>query len=118
MKIDNNQSSMTEEQLLYQLASSSFKDKEKLLESIRNSTPRSESVKITSAQQLTEEERNEILNAVENVMPVDKSNVQYLVDPSLIAGIRVQSSSYFYDNTIKRKLNDLDGHFQTNINMN
>lgn len=118
MKIDKNNSSLTEEQLLYHLASSSASDRNKLLENFRLKESAGEAIKITSAQQLTENERTDILTALESVMPVDTSNVKYFVDPELIAGIRVQSSSYFYDNTIKRQLNDIDGHLHSNINMN
>lgn len=118
MKIDKNNSSLTEEQLLYHLASSSASDRNKLLENFRLKESAGEAIIITSAQQLTENERADILTALESVMPVDTSNVKYFVDPELIAGIRVQSSSYFYDNTIKRQLNDIDGHLHSNINMN
>lgn len=116
MKLDKN-TSITEDQLLYQLASNNFQDQKKLEALIRKSEQAdSEVVSITSAQQLTEVERELILKAIGNVMPVNLEKVQYKVDPSLIAGIRVQSKSYFYDNSIKRKLSDLDGHLQNIIN--
>ncbi|XJS11426.1 F0F1 ATP synthase subunit delta [Aerococcaceae bacterium WGS1372] len=118
MKIDKNNTSLSEEQLLYHLASSSAQDRSKILESFRLSESTGENLKITSAQQLTEEEKADILNAIQNVMPVDTNNVKYFVDPDLIAGIRVQSRSYFYDNTIKRQLNDIDGYLHSNINLN
>lgn len=117
MKIDKNRSSISEEELLYQLASSKINDEPiSKVKRVYAERPK-EVVRVTSAQQLTNEEREEILNAVSHVIPFDNDEVQYRVDPSMIAGIRVQSSSYFYDNSLKRKLNDLNGHLHKQINI-
>lgn len=117
MKIDKINASISEEQLLHQLASSSI-DRKPKYEASQNDEQRSnEKVRITSAQQLTEEERNEVIDAVSHVIPFDNGKVDFRVDPSMIAGIRVQSRTYFYDNSLKRKLNDLNGYLHKHINM-
>lgn len=117
MKIDKQNEILNDEQLLYQLTGGS--EPLKAITKVKSEKvlrPK-EIVRVTSAQHLTDEEKNEILEAIENVIPFDADKVQYHVEPSLIAGIRVQSSSYFYDNSLKRKLNDLDGHLHTHINI-
>lgn len=96
MKIDKNNSSLTEEQLLYHLASSSASDRNKLLENFRLKESAGEAIKITSAQQLIENERADILTALESVMPVDTSNVKYFVDPELIKFVFVSKAVHIF----------------------
>lgn len=117
MKVDNINNSLNEEQLLQQLASSSI-NKKRIREASEQDDYRSnEKVRITSAQQLTGEERKKVIDAVSHVIPFDNDKVDFRVDPSMIAGIRVQSTTYFYDNSLKRKLNDLNGYLHKQINM-
>ena len=117
MKVDNINNSLNEEQLLRQLASSSI-NKKRIREASEQGDYRSnEKVRITSAQQLTDEERKTVIDAVSHVIPFDNDKVDFRVDPSMIAGIRVQSTTYFYDNSLKRKLNDLNGYLHKQINM-
>lgn len=117
MKLNKTNAPINEEQLLYQLTAGSTPKKKIVKETYDNDYRPKEIVRITSAQQLTDEERRNILGAVEHVIPFDADKVQYRVEPSMIAGIRIQSSSYFYDNSLKRKLNDLDGHLHKHINI-
>ena len=62
-------------------------------------------------------ERKTVIDSVSHVIPFDNDKVDFRVDPSMIAGIRVQSTTYFYDNSLKRKLNDLNGYLHKQINM-
>lgn len=67
-------------------------------------------IRITSAHPLKEEEKAEILRALDRRITFEPEDIQYTVDERLIAGIRIQSRSYYYDNSLLRKLEDMRHH--------
>ncbi|MDO5457228.1 MAG: F0F1 ATP synthase subunit delta [Atopococcus tabaci] len=67
-------------------------------------------IRITSAHPLSQQDKEVVLRALERIITFEQDDIQYIVDARLIAGIRIQSRSYYYDNSLLRKLEDMRHH--------
>lgn len=67
-------------------------------------------IRITSAHPLSQQDKEIIIKALGRVITFELDDIQYIVDERLIAGIRIQSRSYYYDNSLLRKLEDMRHH--------
>ncbi len=59
---------------------------------------------VYSTRELTAGEREEISSAFGGLVGKSKLNIQNVIDPSLLGGVRVQIGNHIYDSTIASKL--------------
>ncbi|MGX7091953.1 F0F1 ATP synthase subunit delta [Hutsoniella sourekii] len=69
--------------------------------------PKKDTLTITSAQELTDQEKQEIIDIFADKIHRDFKEVIYIVDPDLIAGVHVQSTAYSYEWSAQKLLRDL-----------
>lgn len=62
--------------------------------------------KVTSAVELTPEEKNTLCTALEKRLS-KKATVQFIVDPSVLGGVIIEADGMVYDGTLRRKLIDM-----------
>lgn len=107
----NNEDSMVEysEEQIVQTLFAHRKHNDHLHEELAD-TPDKAQVRITTAKPLSDQDKEKVITALGQALLFDPEAVQFKVDPRLIGGIRVQSRSYYYDNSLKRKLEDMRSH--------
>lgn len=66
-----------------------------------------ETLVITSATELTQDQIDRIAEKFKGKSGVELKKVEPHVDPSLISGIRLQSESFYYEDSGYKTLNDL-----------
>lgn len=109
IKMKNDQSSDLSEQAILEALLEQRKQIETRQQELKEQKE-SPVIRITSASPLKQEEKEEILRALERRITFEPEDIQYTVDERLIAGIRIQSRSYYYDNSLLRKLEDMRHH--------
>lgn len=65
---------------------------------------------LTSAVPLTEEQRDRIIKGARSRMGNPHFFITDVVDESLIGGVKLESENYYYDNTIRKKLQGISEH--------
>lgn len=65
---------------------------------------------ITSAVPLQPEQRDRIIQAVRKRMDHHHLYITEVVDESLLGGVKLESENYYYDNTLRTKLQDMRDH--------
>ena len=64
------------------------------------------SINITSAIELTESERADICNGLSKILN-KKTEIEWTVDPEIIAGLIFEANGSIIDNSVRRKIQDL-----------
>lgn len=83
-------------------------------DSLKKEQNQSEMLMITSAVPLTDEEKERIVRKFLDITKKPLRRITTVVDPSLIAGVRIQSESYYYEVTGKKTLKELRRHLDRN----
>lgn len=65
---------------------------------------------LTSAVPLTEQQRDRIIQAVRKRMDHHHLYITEVVDETLIGGVKLESENYYYDNTLRTKLQEMRDH--------
>ena len=82
--------------------------------SLKEEQNQSEMLMITSAVPLTDEEKERIVRKFLDITKKPLRRITTFVYPSLIAGVRIQSESYYYEVTGKKTLKELRRHLDRN----
>lgn len=74
--------------------------------------PDNHHVYVTSATELSEQQKQAIEKNYNDLVNNDAMEFHYQVDPTLLSGFKLQSATYFYDQTGLAYLNDLQNELK------
>lgn len=69
---------------------------------------------LTSALPLTEGDRDRIIKAVRQKMGQHHFYITEVIDETLLGGVKLESENFYYDNTIKTKLQEMNDYLLKN----